>query len=122
MEAPEDFCLKKAINIMHSAYEICPNNFFHLSLSVSKLCQAKTLKESSLQQLPSPQDSTPLASNSPVYPMVLATSALVDSVALKVELLEVLRKDITDSFKMELRDALWDDLSTIRLELQAVKT
>ncbi|KAL7371806.1 hypothetical protein ABVT39_005465 [Epinephelus coioides] len=42
--------------------------------------------------------------------------------ALKLELLADLRKDITDIFKSELRAALGEDLSTIKSELQVVKT
>lgn len=42
--------------------------------------------------------------------------------ALKLELLECLRQDIAESFKTELGAALGGDLSTIRADLQVVKT
>ncbi|CAI5682159.1 unnamed protein product [Oreochromis niloticus] len=45
-----------------------------------------------------------------------------DIEALKVELLASLRKDIADIFKKELQDILGDGLSTIKFDLQAVKT
>uniref|UniRef100_A0A669EAR5 L1 transposable element RRM domain-containing protein n=1 Tax=Oreochromis niloticus TaxID=8128 RepID=A0A669EAR5_ORENI len=45
-----------------------------------------------------------------------------DIEALKVELLASLRKDIADIFKKELQDTLGDALSTIKFDLQAVKT
>ncbi|KAL6462532.1 hypothetical protein MHYP_G00289540 [Metynnis hypsauchen] len=45
-----------------------------------------------------------------------------DTAALKLELLASLRKDIADIFKKELQDTLGDVLSTIQLDLQAVKT
>ncbi|KAL7874369.1 hypothetical protein SRHO_G00053390 [Serrasalmus rhombeus] len=50
------------------------------------------------------------------------THANPDTAALKVELLASLRKDIADIFKKELQDTLGDVLSTIQLDLQAVKT
>ncbi|KAL6476284.1 hypothetical protein MHYP_G00147830 [Metynnis hypsauchen] len=45
-----------------------------------------------------------------------------DTAALKLELLASLRKDIADIFKKELQDTLGDVLSSIQLDLQAVKT
>ncbi|CAL8349427.1 unnamed protein product [Boreogadus saida] len=51
-----------------------------------------------------------------------ATHANIDSTALRLELLASLRKDIADIFKKELQDTLGDALSTIKLDLQAVKT
>ncbi|KAI4888216.1 hypothetical protein NFI96_018773 [Prochilodus magdalenae] len=41
---------------------------------------------------------------------------------LKLELLASLRKDIADIFKKELQDTLGDALSTIKIDLQAVRT
>ncbi|KAM7412375.1 hypothetical protein PAMA_022045 [Pampus argenteus] len=48
-------------------------------------------------------------------------SAGPDVAALKIELLALLRADIADIFKKELRATLGDALSTIQLDLQAVK-
>lgn len=45
-----------------------------------------------------------------------------DIEALKVELLASLRKDIANIFKKELQDTLGDALSTIKFDLQVVKT
>lgn len=45
-----------------------------------------------------------------------------DPSALKLELLAVLHEDIPDIFKTKLHAALGDNLSTIKLELEAVKT
>ncbi len=53
---------------------------------------------------------------------VASTHANPDIAALKLELLALLRKDIADIFKKELQDTLGDALSTIKLDLQAVKT
>lgn len=47
---------------------------------------------------------------------------VTDTAALKLELLTCLRQDIAEIFITELRAALGDDLSTIRADLQAVKT
>lgn len=44
-----------------------------------------------------------------------------DIAALKIELLDSLRKDIADIFKTELQAILVDALSTIRVDLQVVK-
>lgn len=53
---------------------------------------------------------------------VASTHANFDTTALKLELLAALRKDIADIFKKELQATLGDALSTIKLDLQAVKT
>ncbi|XP_053487494.1 uncharacterized protein LOC128611752 isoform X1 [Ictalurus furcatus] len=45
-----------------------------------------------------------------------------DFAALRLELLASLRKDIADIFKKELQETLGDALSTIKLDLQAMKT
>ncbi|CAG6016082.1 unnamed protein product [Menidia menidia] len=50
------------------------------------------------------------------------TTANFDTTALKLELLAEMRKDIADIFKKELQETLGDALSTIKLDLQAVKT
>lgn len=71
---------------------------------------------------PGPQ--APLSSASP--PRLPSSPSPADSpldpAALKLELLADLRKDIADIFKSELRAALGEDLSSIKNELQAVKT
>ena len=51
-----------------------------------------------------------------------STHANPDIATLKLELLASLRKDIADIFKKELQDTLGDALSTIKLDLQAVRT
>lgn len=61
--------------------------------------------------LASPQDSA-----SP------APTSTVDMDALKLEILALLRLDIMAIFKTELQAALGDDLTTIRANLQSVKT
>lgn len=55
-------------------------------------------------------------------PQRASTHANLDITALRVELLASLRKDIDDIFKKELQDTLWDALSTIKHDPQAVKT
>ncbi|CAG5911126.1 unnamed protein product [Menidia menidia] len=63
------------------------------------------------------------ASGEPSAPAeVASTHANLDTTALKLELLAALRKDIADIFKKQLQATLEDALSTIKLDLQAVKT
>lgn len=54
--------------------------------------------------------------------MPTLTQANPETAALKLELLASLRKDIADIFKKELKETVGDALTTIKLDLQAVKT
>ncbi|KAJ8010204.1 hypothetical protein DPEC_G00072570 [Dallia pectoralis] len=73
------------------------------------------------QLRPGPQAATTSSGEQSVAAEVVLAPAGPDVAALKLELLASLRKDIADIFKKELRDALGDTLSTIQLDLQAVK-
>lgn len=73
------------------------------------------------QLKPSPVATTP-SSRPPTPTGAASTQANPDVATLKLELLTTLRKDIAAIFKKELQDTLGDVLSTIKLNLQAVKT
>ena len=74
------------------------------------------------QLRPGPQAPTSPSTRPPTPTGIASTQANPDIAALKLELLASLRKDIADIFKKELQDTLSDVLSTIKLDLQAVKT
>lgn len=81
----------------------------------------KTRSTIQTQLRPSPQVTT-ASSSEPSTPAESALSqADPDIAALKFELLASLRADIADIFKKELQATLGDVLSTIQLDLQAVK-
>uniref|UniRef100_A0A3P8PDL0 L1 transposable element RRM domain-containing protein n=1 Tax=Astatotilapia calliptera TaxID=8154 RepID=A0A3P8PDL0_ASTCA len=82
----------------------------------------KTRSTIQTQLRPSLQTATTPSSepSSPAKPPTCQANPDIE--ALKVELLASLRKDIADIFKKELQDALGDALSTIKFDLQAVKT
>lgn len=83
---------------------------------------SKTCNTIQTQLRPGPQTAT-TSSNDPSAPAEAAsTHANFDTTALKLELLASLRKDIADIFKKELQDTLGDALSTIKHDLQVVKT
>ncbi|RXN33329.1 putative transposase element L1Md-A101/L1Md-A102/L1Md-A2 [Labeo rohita] len=82
----------------------------------------KTRSTIQTQLRPSLQTAT-TPSSEPLSPVKTPSSqANPDIDALKVELLALLRKDIADIFKKVLQDTLGDALSTIKFDLQAVKT
>ncbi|RXN09855.1 verrucotoxin subunit beta-like protein [Labeo rohita] len=82
----------------------------------------KTRSTIQTQLRPSLQTAT-TPSSEPLSPVKTPSSqANLDIDALKVELLASLRKDIADIFKKVLQDTLGDALSTIKFDLQAVKT
>ncbi|RXN13105.1 putative transposase element L1Md-A101/L1Md-A102/L1Md-A2 [Labeo rohita] len=82
----------------------------------------KTRSTIQTQLRPSLQTAT-TPSSEPLSPVkTLSSQANPHIDALKVELLASLRKDIADIFKKELQDTLGDALSTIKFDLQAVKT
>lgn len=74
------------------------------------------------QLKPGPLTETSPPSRPPTLTGAASTQANPDTAALKLELLTSLRKDIAAIFKKELQDTLGDALSTIKLDLQAVKT
>lgn len=74
------------------------------------------------QLRPGLQTTTSLSSRPPTPTDVTPTQANPDNAALKLELLASLQKDIADIFKKELQDSISEVLSTIKLDLQAVKT
>ena len=71
---------------------------------------------------PGPQTATACLGEPSAPALIAATHANLDTTALRLELLASLRKDIADIFKKELQETLGDALSTIKLDLQAVKT
>uniref|UniRef100_A0A671URW1 L1 transposable element RRM domain-containing protein n=1 Tax=Sparus aurata TaxID=8175 RepID=A0A671URW1_SPAAU len=74
-------------------------------------------------QLRPGQQTATTPSSEPSAPAEAAsTHANLDPAALKLVFLASLRKDIADIFKKKLQDTLGDALSTIKLDLQAVKT
>ncbi|KAL7886891.1 hypothetical protein AOLI_G00046120 [Acnodon oligacanthus] len=82
----------------------------------------KTRKTIQTQLRPGSQTTTASSCEPPAPAEATSTHANPDTATLKLELLTSLRKDIADIFKKELRDTLRDVLSTIQLDLQAVKT
>ncbi|KAI4884053.1 hypothetical protein NFI96_008794 [Prochilodus magdalenae] len=83
---------------------------------------SKTRNTVQTQLRPGPQTVTTV-SREPSDPAEAAsTHANPDIATLKLEVLASLRKDIADIFKKELQDTLGDALSTIKLDLQAVRT
>lgn len=82
----------------------------------------KTRSTIQTQLRPSLQTATTPSSEPSSPAMPPTCQANPDIEALKVELLASLRKDIADIFKKELQDTLGDVLSTIKFDLQAVKT
>ena len=83
---------------------------------------SKTRNTIQTQLRPGPQAATASSSEPPAPAEVASTHAGSDIAALKLEMLASLRKDIADIFKKELQDTLGDALSTIKLDLQTVKT
>lgn len=83
---------------------------------------SKTRNAVQTQLRPNLQAATTSPGALPAPAMPTLTQANPDFAALKLELLASLRKDIADIFKKELQETLGDALSTIKLDLQAVKT
>lgn len=83
---------------------------------------SKTRNTIQTQLRPGPHVATTPSSEASAPAEVASMHANPDIAALELELLASLRKDIADIFKKELRDTLGDALSTIKFDLQAVKT
>lgn len=83
---------------------------------------SKTRNTIQTQLRPCPQATTTSSSVSPSPDESTSSQANPDITALKLELLASLRNDIADIFKKELQETLGDVLSTIKFDLQAVKT
>lgn len=83
---------------------------------------SKTRNTIQTQLRPAPQTATSSSTESSASAGTALTHADSDAASLKLELLACLRKDIADIFKKELQDTLGDALSTIKFDLQAVKT
>lgn len=83
---------------------------------------AKTRKAVQTQLRPSLQAVTASPGESPATATSTLMQADHDITALRLELLTSLRKDIADIFKKALQETLSNTLSTIKLDLQAVKT
>lgn len=82
----------------------------------------KTRNTIQTQLRPCPQTSTASVSVSPTTAGSASPEGDSDVAALKLELLASLRSDIADIFKKGLQETLGDALSTIKLDLQAMKT
>uniref|UniRef100_A0A3B1J417 L1 transposable element RRM domain-containing protein n=1 Tax=Astyanax mexicanus TaxID=7994 RepID=A0A3B1J417_ASTMX len=83
---------------------------------------SKTRNTIQTQLRPGPNTAT-TSSSEPLAPAeAVSPHANPDITALKLDLLASLRKDIADIFKKELQDTLGEILSTIKLDLQAVKS
>uniref|UniRef100_A0A3B1IE24 L1 transposable element RRM domain-containing protein n=1 Tax=Astyanax mexicanus TaxID=7994 RepID=A0A3B1IE24_ASTMX len=83
---------------------------------------SKTCNTIQTQLRPGPNTAT-TSSSEPLAPAeAVSPRASPDITALKLDLLASLRKDIADIFKKELQDTLGEALSTIKLDLQAVRS